>query len=763
MLFLIGVYLITSIIYGIIDLTLDNILLASNGFTIIQGYGYGWVSFVFQLSTILTFVLYLKLLIIYRRDLLRIQQLTHVDVGSYALFLYNVKAKTRDEDIIARITKELAYLKGTFAIPDELRRLAVKEKGFNRDTVLVPDRKETDKSIKQRHRRKGEYEKDNLIDHIFSLERIRDLNVYHAKRCLLHLETQYYKKIEANPQSLISKHNCGVSCLKKIKISKCMQACGFMRDVIWYKNAIKQAKMKVQKLEAMSSETSKGMAIVIFNLASARAAFYNHRPSYFGDRYMTIKGNTIRIIKAPAPGEVVWDNIHRGRPLFILMFICCLFLSLLLTSVVYLIITVIRAYQRILATQTASVITSFALSGCMYLVILLFDYMGTLLITKLVQLERHHTISAYETSYMLRYFIYIFINRLSPLYSRTILEYLNGIFNNFFVPLDLNNYYFFKIIDFTRDWRWGNDTPGHDILMYFVLATILDNTLDVILHYLQPRAWYGCRRKHCNNDIQYFIAQSDNSNGSDIDSNTSDSSINTVDESTDKQLNPISTELKYCCCSRNHKVHTRHEDELRLKMEYSLLYCRMASILTYSLSFGYAQPTIVLIASLYLFLQNVVGKCKLVYLSKPGWRFSTSLSTYFCNVLLTFSYIFAAGTLAQGYLSSTEVSPIVAISISIPTVILFSIIFNTATICALIRVCRCRRKFDTVFPNKRVSHYRYGMLSKEIDEERRFNNVPVYNPTIHGEYKYLPESSYSEKERTRLDILLANAISEGNE
>lgn len=766
-LFLMGIYSTIYSIYGIIDFTSSKALLSSNSFTVVQGYGYGWVSFIVQLAAILTFILYLKILLIYRRDLLRIQQLVHIDVGSYTLFLYNVRAKTRDEDIIVRINRELAHLKGTFAIPGGMRRLIAKENDPNQETAPVPTQKETSKSGKKRRERKKDREKENQVDYIFSLERIRDLNVYHAKRCLAKLETQYYDRIKTNPQNLVPKRGCGTSCLKKIRMVKCMQVCGFMRDNAWYRNAIKQAKMRAQKMEAMSSETSKGMAIVVFKIASARAAFYNHRRSYFGDRYISVKGNSMRIVKAPSPGEVNWDNVHRGRALFLLMFLCCLFLSLLLTSVVYLINTVIRAYQRILALQTTSVITSLALSGSMYLVILLFDYMGTILITKIVQLERHHTTSAYETSYMLRYFIYIFINRLTPLYSRTILEYLNDVFANLFAPLNLNNYYFFKIIDFTKDWRWGKDTPGRDILLYIVLATVFDNTLDVVLHYLQPAAWDGCRRKHHNSDAESLSERASSSNNfNSVDSvnntNTVDVSENAAGGNTDEAESLVPAEVRYRCgCAMEPcRVRTHEEEALRLKIEYSLLYCRMASIFTYTLSFGYAQPVILPIASLYLLLQNIVGKCKLVYLSKPGWRFSTSLSSYFCHVLLTFSYLFAAGTLAQGYLSSTMVSPIIALSISVPTVIFFSIFFNTATICAFIRICRCRRKVNKKSLHKGISSRSYGMLSKEIDEERRFNKTPVYNPKVHGEYAYRPTTGYSEKECARLDSLLASAISE---
>ena len=743
--FLMGVYSAICSIYGIIDLSSPRTLLSSNSFTVMQGYGYKWVSFAVQLSAILAFVLYTKILLIYRRDLLRIQQLAHINVSSYALFLYNVRAKTRNEDIITRINKDLTYLKGTFAVPEEMRRLAGKEKDPRHDTVQSSMPDTTNRQRRKRWGRAGEHEAEHHIDYISSLERIRDLNVYHAKRRLAELKTQYYDQIKANPQKLVSKRSSGASCLRRFGIAKFMQRYGLLRDGTWYKNAIKREQMRVQKLEAMSSETSKGMAIVIFTLASARAAFYNHRQSYFGDRYINVKGNVIRVTKAPPPSEVDWDNVHRGRALFFVMFLCCLLLSSLLTSIVYLITTVIRAYQRILASQTTSVFMSLALSGSMYLVILLFDYMGRSLMTKIIQLERHHTTSAYETSYMLRYFIYIFINRLTPLYSRTILEYLNNIFINLFKPLNLNNSYFFKVIDFTKDWRWGKDTPGHDILIYVILATVFDNTLDVILHYLQPAAWGECHCKHRNNDTEHLIEQDDN---------------DAADESTET-VSLVTVDVRYHCGCRCEfcRVRTRDEETVRLKLEYSMLYCRMASLLTYILSFGYAQPIILPIASLYFFLQNIVGKCKLVYLSKPGKRFSTSLSSYFCNVLLTFSYLFAAITLAQGYLSSTIVSPVIALVISLPTVILFSTVFNTITICALIRACRCKRRAEKKTLHGDVNNRSYGMLSKEIEKERHFSKMPIYDPNIHGEYAYQPTIGYSEKECTKLDALLAGTIS----
>lgn len=746
--FLMSIYSAIYTIYSIIDFSSSQALLTSNLFTIMQGYGYDWISFAVQMSAILAFVLYTKFLLIYRRDLLRIQELTHLDVSLYTLFLYNVRAKTRDEDIIARIDKDLTYLKGTFAVPKEVQRPVTKEqdpRGDRGEASHVSMHEKVTKCGQKRWGRKGDCEREHHIDHIFSLERIRDLNVYHAKRRLAELETQYYNQIKANPQKLVPKRGRGASCLKALGIIKCMQKYGLLRDAIWYNEAIKWEKMKVQKMEAMSSETSKGMAIVIFKLASAKTAFYNHRQSYLGDRYVAVKGNIIRVTKAPSPSDVNWDNVHRGRAIFLVMFLCCLLLSLLLTSVVYLITAVIRAYQRIIASQTTSVITSLALSGSMYLVILLSDYLGRVLMTKIVQLERHHTTSAYETSYLLRYFIYIFINRLTPLYSRTILEYLTNLFTNLFKPLNLNNYYFFKIIDFTKDWRWGKDTPGRDILMYVILATVLDNTLDVILHYLQPAAWGECCHKRHTSSPEHLIERGDS----------------VVEENTET-ISLVTTKAKYYCgCHCEFcRVRSHDEEALRLKLEYSMLYCRLASIFTYSLSFGYTQPVILPIACVYFLLQNIVGKCKLVYLSKPGRKFSTSLSSYFCNVLLTFSYLFATATLAQGYLSSAVVPAGIALSIGFPIVILFSAIFNTATICALIKICRCRRKIEkeTSLRKSIISHS-YGMLSKEIEEERRFNKMPIYDPDLHGEYIFQPTTGYSEKECAKLKTLLSSAIS----
>lgn len=115
--FLMSIYSAIYTIYGIIDFSSSQALLTSNLFTVMQGYGYDWISFAVQMSAILAFVLYTKFLLIYRRDLLRIQELTHLDVSLYTLFLYNVRAKTRDEDIIARIDKDLTYLKVHLLFP----------------------------------------------------------------------------------------------------------------------------------------------------------------------------------------------------------------------------------------------------------------------------------------------------------------------------------------------------------------------------------------------------------------------------------------------------------------------------------------------------------------------------------------------------------------------------------------------------------------------------------------------------------------------
>ena len=101
---------------------------------------------------------------------------------------------------------------------------------------------------------------------------------------------------------------------------------------------------------------------------------------------------------------------------------------------------------------------------------LLFDGLLRPVLYATTKLERHYSYSAQERMWMIKLFIYQFLNKLTLLYSRTIFS---------LVSAETETSSFFDIFGFTTDWRNGRNSGGKDLISQALTVALGYNLMDL--------------------------------------------------------------------------------------------------------------------------------------------------------------------------------------------------------------------------------------------------------------------------------------------
>lgn len=183
--------------------------------------------------------------------------------------------------------------------------------------------------------------------------------------------------------------------------------------------------------------------------------------------------------RAPHPRDVIWRNLHSTAFRRFLGSCASFCVALLITGLLAVCVLALRQLRREMSQGAGSLFEEYGIYVGMYVVILLFDQGMRPILRWAVTFERQHTYTAQERSFFWKYFFYNLMNRLAPMYSRNFLQLISPSAEGQSQEEGAIN--FLDIIKYTKDWRYGKNTAGEDLIMLMVIQIIGYNLLDLLV------------------------------------------------------------------------------------------------------------------------------------------------------------------------------------------------------------------------------------------------------------------------------------------
>lgn len=590
--------LITVILFGIMDFLSASSPLAAKVNAVAGSYLYGMGQLIVQLVLGICFIIFNKYAIIARRRFAEACWHADEDVSEYTILILNVRKQWSDKDLIHHIEKSVRLLEEQAALRIPLAHKALP-----------------------------------IIAHF---ERVSDPHIYDLRVRLATLQKEFYEAAKDKGDALTHDGSKAFRCLKALRLIRLWQRFGAFRDLDYYtwqleryREQIRQRRERVERRGCLVPD----VVIVTFSLSAVRHAVVENFKRATCCSRLRFNRTALTIRAAPRVSDLIWSNLHRSNFNTFLCSVGSMVACLGITAVVFALILVLRGCQRhILYTTNSGALTLF-LNAAIYLVIFACDFIFRPVLSLLVGLEGHHTHTAKESSYMFRYFIYTFFNRLTPLYSRRI--YQAGVRT---AASTVQN--FLDIIDYTPYWRWGGDSPGRDMLFYMVMNNVVYNPM--------------------------LLA-----------------------------INTLSWSLLSCtnvCAktSRGWSVTT-----LGFVLRYSVLYSQLATVVFYVIAYSYAHPVLIPLGIIYLLVNDVISRYLLFRVSRMPPRLSGILAVKFCRYLLPFGSLFLALCLAQGYLGASN-TPALYLGVSLGITIVLQVGLNSHLINHILRRCKLYKRATVI-------------------------------------------------------------------
>lgn len=288
--------------------------------------------------------------------------------------------------------------------------------------------------------------------------------------------------------------------------------------------------------------------------------------------------------RAPGPTDIILENLHYEGALKHVKVAVSYVIVALVSLLFFVVVGFCRFYMRGAKSGAGTLRDQNSKYYGLFLLQLAFDVCLRPVLYAMTNFERHYSYSAKEKLWMIKLYMYTGLNKLSLYYSRSFLQLLRIFETKGLKPS------FFNIYDFTKQWRVTIDSGGMDALLYTVTAVLAYPAIDLI--------------EYCF----YYVLM----------------------------------------CSMARTENDVIQASQCLPERYASRYVCIIVMFTFMLSFGHAQPLILLIVPLYFVLHYFTSRVVLLRLARPPPK--TQIISQQAENLMYFAVIFATVSLCQSYL-----------------------------------------------------------------------------------------------------------------